>query len=42
MDRAVDTAATEQRCIGRVDDGIDVQRRDVGDDDFKPRRPDLA
>ena len=31
MDGAVDAAATEQRPVGRVDDGIDVERRDVGD-----------
>jgi hypothetical protein len=42
MDRAVDAAATEQRRIRGVDDGVNAQRRDVGDDDFQPRRADLA
>ena len=42
MDRAVDATATEQRCIGGVDDGIDTQGRDVGDNDFKPHAADLA
>ncbi len=42
MDRAVNAAATEQRCIRSVDDGVNAQRRDVGDDDFQPRRTDLA
>jgi hypothetical protein len=34
MDRAIDTTTTEQRRICRVDDGVNVQRRDIGDDDF--------
>ena len=42
MDRAVDAAAAEQRRIGGVDDGVNAQGRDVGDDDFQPRRADLA
>ncbi len=42
MDRAVNAAATEQRCIRSVDDGVNAQRRDIGDDDFQPRRADLA
>ena len=33
MDGAIDPAAAEQRRIGGVDDGVDVERGDVGDDD---------
>ena len=42
MDRAIDAAAAEQRGIRGVDDGVNAKRRDVGDDDFQPRRADLA
>ena len=35
MDRAVDAAAAEQALVRRVDDGVDVERGDVGDDDGK-------
>ena len=42
MDRAIDAAAAEQRGIGGVDDGVNAKRGDVGDDDFEPRRTDLA
>lgn len=42
MDRTVDAAAAEQRCIGGVDDRIDGERGDVGDDDLTGRRADLA
>ena len=42
MDRAVNAAPAEQRRIGGVDDGVNAQRRDVGNDDFQPRRADLA
>ncbi len=41
MDRAVNTASAKQRRIGGVDDGVNAQRRDVGDDDFKSRRPEI-
>src|SRR4051812_39430313 len=30
MDRAIDPAATEQRGVGGIDDGIDFERDDVG------------
>ena len=36
MDRAIDPAAAEKRRIRRVDDGINAQGRDIGDDDFEP------
>ena len=42
MDRTIDAAATEQRGIGGVDDGVNAQGRDVGGDDFQPRRAELA
>ena len=42
MDRAIHTAAAEQRAIRGVDDGVNAQRGDVGDDDFQPRRAELA
>ena len=42
VDRSIDAAATEQRGVRSVDDGVNAQARDVGDDDFKPRRADLA
>ena len=42
MDGAIDAPAAEQRGIPGVDDGVNAKRRDVGDDDFQPRRADLA
>jgi len=42
MDRAVDAASAEQRTIRGVDDGVNAQSRDVGDDDFKPDWAKLA
>jgi hypothetical protein len=42
MDGSIDTAATEQRRIRGVDDGVNAQGRDIGDNDFQPRRADLA
>jgi hypothetical protein len=42
MNRAVHATSAEQRGIRRVDDGVNAQGRDVGDDDFQPRRADLA
>jgi hypothetical protein len=39
---AIDAATTKQRRIGGVDDGVNAQGRDVGDDDLAPRRADLA
>jgi len=40
MDRAIDAA--EQRIVRRVDDGVNAQRGDVGNDDFQPALADLA
>ena len=42
MDRTVDSAAAKQRIIRRIDDGIDIEGRDVGDDDVVARRADLS
>jgi hypothetical protein len=42
MDRAVDAAATEQRRIRGVDDGVNAQCRDIGNDNFQPRLAELA
>jgi hypothetical protein len=42
MDCTIDAAAAEQRRIRRVHDRVNVERRDVGDDDFQPRRSDQA
>jgi hypothetical protein len=42
MDRAVNTAAAEQGFIRCVDDRINVQRRDVRNDNVQPRRTDNA
>ena len=42
MDRTIDAATAEQRAIRGVDDGVNAKCRDVGDDDFQPRRADLA
>ena len=42
MDGAIDAATAEQGGIGGVDDGVNAKRGDVGNDDFEPRRADLA
>lgn len=42
MDRTVDAAAAKQRNVRRIDDGIDIKCRDVGDDDVVTRRADLS
>ena len=42
MNRTIDAATTEQRRIGGVDDGVNAQCRDIGNDDFEPRLADLA
>jgi hypothetical protein len=42
VDGAIDATAAEQRRVGGVDNGIDAQAGDVGDDDFQPRRAELA
>jgi hypothetical protein len=42
MDRTIHAATAEQRRIRGVDDSVNAQRRNVGDDDFQPRRANLA
>jgi hypothetical protein len=42
MDRAIDAAPAKERRIGGVDNGVNAQRSDVGDNDFEPRLADLA
>ena len=42
MNGAIDATATEQRRIGGVDDGVNAQCGDVGNNDFQPRLADLA
>ena len=42
MDRPIDAAPAEQGRIRGVDDGVNAQCRDVGNDDFQPRLADLA
>ena len=42
MDGAIDPSSAEQRRIGGVDDGVDAQGRNIGDDDLKPRLADQA
>ena len=42
VNRAVDPSAAKQRVVRCIDDGVDIQRRDVGDDDFILRRADLS
>jgi hypothetical protein len=42
MDRAIDAAPAEERRIRRVDDGVNAQRGDVGNNDFQPRLADLT
>ena len=42
MDRTIDAAPAEERGVGGVDDGVNAQCGDVGNDDFQPRLADLA
>lgn len=42
VNRTVDTAATQQRTVRRIDDGIDAQCRNIGDDDLEGRRADRS
>src|SRR5688500_3792510 len=42
VDRAIDAAPAEQGRIGGVDDGVNAQRGDIGDNDFQTRRAELA
>ena len=42
VNSAVDAATAQQRRIRGVDDGVNAERGDVGNDDFKPDVADLA
>ena len=42
MDRAIDAAPAEQRAIRSVDDGVNAQCGDIGDDNLEPCRTDVA
>ena len=42
VDRAIDPAAAQKRRVGGVDDGINAQGRDIGDNDFQPYLADQA
>ena len=42
MDRAVDAAPAEQGRVGGVDDGVNAQGCDIGDDGFETCRAELA
>jgi len=42
MDRVVHAPAAQQRTIRRVDDGVNAQGGDVGNNDFQPDRAQLA
>ena len=42
VDRAVHAATAQKRLIGGVDNGIQAERGDVGDDDVQRRRTDLS
>jgi hypothetical protein len=42
MYRTIDAAPAKERRVRRVDDGVNAQRGDVGNDDFEPRLADLA
>jgi hypothetical protein len=42
MDRAINAAAAKQRRIRGIDDGVNVQRRDIRDDNFQSCRAQLA
>src|SRR4029078_122971 len=38
MDCTIDAAAAEQRTVGGVHDGIDIERGDIGHENFEPGR----
>src|SRR5262249_17017329 len=42
VDGAVDPTTAEKRRIGRVDDRVNAQGRNIGNDDFETRLADLA
>ena len=42
MDRTINAAPAKERQIRGVDDGVNAQRGNVGNNDFEPRLADLA
>ena len=42
MDGAIDATPAEERRVRGIDDGVNAQRGDVGNNDFQPRLADLA
>jgi hypothetical protein len=42
MDRAINAATAQERSIGRIDDGVNAECGDVGNDDLKPDVAGLA
>jgi hypothetical protein len=40
MNRAIDPSAADEPAVGGIDDGVDGQCRDVGNDDIERRRTD--
>ena len=42
MDRAIDTTPAKERRIRGVDNGVNAQCGDIGNNDFQPRLADLA
>src|SRR6478752_4408927 len=42
VDRTIHAAPAEQGRVGGVDDGVNAEGCDVGNDDFEPRRAELA
>jgi hypothetical protein len=42
MDRTVNPSTAKQRGVRRIDDGIDIKGRNIGDDDVIARRTDLS
>ena len=42
MDGAIHTAATQQSAIGCIHDGVDIERRYVGDNDVEDSLTDLG
>jgi hypothetical protein len=42
VDRSVDSTAAEQRAVGGIDDGVNVELGDVGDHDLEAAGADLG
>jgi len=42
VNRAIDTAAAQQRAVGCVDDGVHIKRGDIGNHNIEQRFADLG